>query len=101
MALTKKERDALNAADDPDGIRRGDSGFYGIGEKTLDHLIELGLMETFPQAVAGYPLFRTTPAGKAALREPRPPKVKSSFKLKMQKPLVRVADLSIAKPRKR
>ena len=102
MILTARERKALNAADYPDGVRRGDSGFMGIGEPTLQALIDRGLLESFPQAVAGYPLYRTTAAGKAALREPTPVKPsRPSPRVKMLQPRLSTLDTRTAKPPRR
>lgn len=102
MTLAPLERKALNAADDPDGIRRGDGGFYRIGEPTLGGLIERGLLEKFPHPVASWPMYRTTAAGKAALQEPgRPKPARKRPKLTMAKPRVPTMDTRIAKPTKR
>lgn len=102
MTLIKRERDALNAADYPDGVRRGDSGFYRIGEQTLDGLIARGLLEKFPHPVAGWPMYRTTAQGKAALREPQPPKpARTRPRLKMLKPSLKAMDTRSVKPAKR
>lgn len=100
MTLTTRERKALNAADDPDGVRRGDSGFYRIGEQTLSGLIERGLLETFPHPVASWPMYRTTAEGKAALRVPEPPKpARTRPRLKMLKPRLQAMDTRTVKPR--
>lgn len=102
MTITTLERRALNAADYSDGVRRGDSGFYRIGDPTLNALIERGLLEQFPHPVAGYPLYRTTDAGKAVLREPKMPKsARLRPKLKMLPPTLKAADLRSVKPLKR
>lgn len=98
--LTAKERKALNTADDSDGVTRGESGFMGIGDPTLDALIERGLLERIPHPVTGRPLYRTTPEGKAALRKPDPPKPKRTRpKLKMLQPRIKTMDTRSVKPR--
>ena len=99
--LTARERKALNTADDCDGVGRGDSGFMGVGIPTLDGLIERGLLERIPHPVTGRPLYRTTPAGQAALRKPDPPKPKRTRpRLKMLQPRLKAVDPRSIKPRR-
>lgn len=104
MRLTKREREALKVADDSDGVTRGEAGFYRhrVGGPTLEGLIDRGFLERFPHPVAGWPMYRTTDRGRAALREPEPPKpTRTRPKLKMLKPAIQTVDTSIAKPLKR
>lgn len=95
MTLTKREREALKAADDRDGVRRGEVAFarHRVGNPTLEGLIERGLLEKFPHPVAGWPMYRTTDQGRAVLREPEPPKVRPNRpKLKMLEPRIRTLE---------
>lgn len=77
MTLTSREQKALDVADDPDGMRRGDSGLYRIGEQALRGLIKRGLLEKFPHPVAGWPMYRTTADGspRSDSLRPRSPSV--------------------------
>ncbi len=98
--LSARDRKALKGADDRDGIKRGDSAFYGLGEQTLSSLIERGLLEKFPHPVSSEPLYRTTAAGKDALRSPDLKPARTRAKLKMLKPIVRTLDTRTVKPLK-
>jgi hypothetical protein len=102
MKIASRERKALGAARDPDGVDRGELSKHGIGEKTIADLIQCDLLEEFPNPVTGEKMYRTTPAGEAAQRAPAPAKPKSArSKIKMLKPRFPVADTRIAKPGKR
>jgi hypothetical protein len=102
MTLTTKERKALEAAEYPGGVDRGELSLVYVGAKTIAGLLERGLLERLahPVAKARF-LFKTTDAGKAALaalkvgtmRPARP-------KLTMLKPRIATLDTRIVRPLK-
>lgn len=100
MAPTTRERSALRNIDDSDDWHHP-ADLRPAGEKTRREMLEKGWIEHASHPVSGEPGFRITKAGKEAMRLPVPPKPHATGpKLRMQEPLVRIADPWIAKPRK-
>lgn len=100
MVPTTRERNALRNIDDSDEWHYpGD--LRGAGEKTRSDLLEKGWIERVSHPVSGEPGVKITKAGREAMRLPMPPKPHATGpKLRMEEPLVRIADPWIAKPRK-
>lgn len=94
MILTLRERRALSAARDPDGVDRAELAKYGVGEKTMSGLIERGLLEQFPHPVVPEEtLYRVTAAGRASRAAPPLPKPqRTGSKLKMLESAFKVMD---------
>jgi hypothetical protein len=99
MILTVRERKALEVANYPEGVERGELAKQGVGEKTIADLIGRGLLESFPHPVRPeLILFRRTAAGAKALAAPKVAMARPERpKLQMLKPRVSTLDTSIAK----
>lgn len=99
MRLNTRERHALDAARWPKGASLGD--LHPAGKKTVEGLIERGLIEQFVAETTGHPRYRTTAAGNEALKVPILPKARTTrAKLTMLGPRVPTMDTRKVKPSK-